>query len=358
MIDLRYIPFVLDKSMQAETAPFQFGLYSDKFGKFLVELCAEFGPCGQNIPNFNTVSKFNIVRQSKCAMFFNTWASFRINNIKYSHESRVFKNQFGEICMIRNMNPYSLKNKNNKEFVKSVANIIKRLCFFCAHKTKVNKLTKSLKYEKDWQGVLTAALTYNDKDYIVEKFDDGTYNYFLVDKQSKLPDYHTPFSIMDPSNYDMKDKSCWNSMSTIKFMNTSFKCRDAYLAYLLLTGASDAKICKNGYSLEEANEWRGTPKSVVEAEILLSKQQQIIDTVEDIKIKYRTEVNNYITEATKKNTLPDSFRKLGQDKQIETIQDKYVDKFYDIVNGTILDPNDENDRQMMSVDIKCQFSGF
>lgn len=361
MIDLRYIPFVLDKSMQAETAPFQFGLYSDKFGKFLVELCAEFGQCGQNVPNYTSISKFNIISRSKRVMFVNAYASYKINGIKYNYESRVFKNQFGEICMIRNINVASIKVikvVDNEAFVKSVASIIKRLCFFCAHKNKIDKLAKSLKYKEDYQGVLTASLRYNDNNYIVEKFDDGTFNYFLVDKQSKLPDYNKPFSIMHPSNYDMKDKSCWNSKSTDKFMHTSFTCRDAYLVYLLLTGASDSKIRRNGYSLEEANEWRGTPKSVLEAEILLSKQQQIIDAAIDITVKYHNEVNAYITEASKRNVLPESFKKLGQDKQIEKIREKYIDQFYDIVNGTILDPNDENDRQMMSVDIVCQFVGF
>ena len=237
--------------------------------------------------------------------------------------------------------------------------IIKRLCFFCAHKNKIDKLAKSLKYKENWQGLLTASLRYNDNDYIVEKFDDGTFNYFLIDKKSKHPNYYQPFSIMYPSNYDMKDKSCWNSKAADKFMHTSFTCRDAYLVYLLLTGASDSKIRRNGYSLEEANEWRGTPKSVLEAEILLSKQQQIIDAIKDITDKYHNEVNTYITEASKRNTLPESFKKLGQDKQIEKIKDKYIDKFYDIVNKTILDPYDENDRQMMvmGIDIGWQFCG-
>lgn len=357
MIDLRYIPFVKDKSMSDKTAPFQFGLYSDKFGKFLIELCAEFGNCGQNVPSFNSIAKFNIIGPSKRAMFVNTYASYRINGIKYNYESRVFKNQFGEICMIRNISVPNIEVVDNEAFIKSVASIIKRLCFFCAHKNKIDKLSKSLKYKEDWKGVLTASLRYNDNDYIVKKFDDGTFNYFLVDKQSKLPDYNQPFSIMYPSNYDMKDKSCWNSKATDKFMHTSFTCRDAYLVYLLLTGASDSKIRRNGYRLEEVIEWRGTPKSILEAEILLSKQQQIIDTVKDIAVKYHNEVNTYITEASKRNALPESFKKLGQDKQIEKIKDKYIDKFYDIVNRTILDPYDENDRQMMGIDIGCQFSG-
>ena len=121
MIDLRYIPFVKDKSMSDKTAPFQFGLYSDKFGKFLVELCAEFGQCGQNVPIFNSISKFNIIGPSKRVMFVNTYSSYPINGIKYRYKCRVFKNQFGEICMIKNINVATIKVVDNKAFVKSVA---------------------------------------------------------------------------------------------------------------------------------------------------------------------------------------------------------------------------------------------
>lgn len=121
--------------------PIRFGLYSDKFAKFMVELAAEFGQNNGNQLPSDAIHYSNDFGRSVSQTFIQLFKQKRgffdivpggyyINQETTDHgRHKIFKNQFGEVCMTK-ATFTSLSSCNDQEklrhyFSRYISNLIR-----------------------------------------------------------------------------------------------------------------------------------------------------------------------------------------------------------------------------------------
>ena len=320
--------------------PIKFGLYSDKFANFMFELFAEFdNPCNEpSRKTYNMVVAHNWVSRYISSMFsdYNKFYPFTDDDTgAYSKfNDFVFKSQNGEVCMMRAAHPRT-KVRTNKEIVKSIANAINKLaCISVNFHTVQNKIKKLIgnnknyyqSYEMEHRGVnYTVNVYIRSKDY----FETVCY----VKRSDKSVRRNVDFkkvNVLNPyTHFDLSDNTYKNPNYNIKFLHTSFTTRDAYLIYLLLTGASNKKLAKEGYSQTEIDEMVGKPLNLLEYEIVQAEYKNANNEIDKINKEFEDEA------IALKRKLADNFKEINDAYEIgfKKLVDKYQSQYNETVNN-------------------------
>lgn len=318
--------------------PIKFGLYSDKFANFMFELFAEFdNPCNEpSRKTYNTVVEFNWLSRSISSMFsgYNKFYPFTENDTgAYSKfNDFVFKSQNGEVCMMRAARE-RMKVHTDKEIVKSIANAINKLaCISVNFHTVQNKIKQLIgdnknycqSYEMEHSGV-----NYTVNVYLRREDDFATACYVKsIDKSVCDVDFKK-INVLNPyTHFDLSDKTYKNPNYNIKFLHTSFTTRDAYLIYLLLTGASNKKLAKEGYSQTEIDEMVGKPLNPLEYELVKTEYENANNEIDRINKELEAEA------IVLKNKFADNLKEISAAYEIgfKKLVDKYQSQYNETVN--------------------------
>ena len=322
--------------------PIKFGLYSDKFANFMFELFAEFdNPCNEpSRKTYNTVVALNWISRSISSMFsgYNKFYPFTENDTgAYSKfNDFVFKSQNGEVCMMRAAR-MGMKVHTDKEIVKSIANAINKLaCISVNFHTVRNKIKQLIgdnenycqSYEMEHKGVnYTVNVYVRSKDYF-----ETAFYVKHIDKSVCNVDFKK-VNVLNPyTHFDLSDNTYKNPNYNIKFLHTSFTTRDAYLIYLLLTGASNKKLAKEGYLQTEIDEMVGKPLNLIEYEIVQAEYKNANNEIDKINKEFEDEAialkNKFI------NVVKAINASLSDDYEIEfkKLVYKYQSQYNETVN--------------------------
>lgn len=271
-----------------------FGLKGDKFVKFMVELCAEFNAKANSdtkVSLHNDIMNYDMLRPINSVMFLSDYISD--THIPSAQETvsnlfdKLFKIETGEVCMLLNK---QYRNKycpvDNNDLVNKVAKTLNKLvCLNATHdflNNKIQTIDVTKKNPRDCVFVTIDRSIYKFKIDLTKpkvteaikrnptqnNFTGRDCDCFMIIDMYKTLRYITPNDKDYPYKKIIKEEAekYWNPQSTKPFFHTSFTCRDVYLIFLLLTGASKKTILKN-YSEDEIAEMVGTDKDVLDQEI-------------------------------------------------------------------------------------------
>lgn len=315
-----------------EDMPIRFGLYSDKFARFMSELMSS-----TSVTSKLSSSKYrDILEMTGVAVQLSNLSSLskcKCEKTRVSaSEGKLFKNQFGEICMVKTkLSPLSYYD--NAYNLTKIAKAIKKIAIldtvFDNLDTEItdffeNQLPDSVdpfkqKYlfkhgKHDYCVILNPAvqdkielklpLTFKDIDVYVKD------NVKKNCKSSNIQQYtHINLSsIRYPYRHAKsiaEERKIWNAKSTKRFLNTSFTIRDAYLIANLLAGKTKNDNCLKAYSQSEIDEMVGVKHDPLYSGIIestaetvdMSKanlRKQCIDEIE----RLQTATNDKIAEIT------------------------------------------------------------
>ena len=285
--------------------PIRFGLYSDKFARFMSELMSS-----TSVMSKMSSSKYrDILEMTGVAVQLSNSSSLskcKCEKTRVSaSEGKLFKNQFGEICMVKSkLSPLSYYD--NAYNLTKIAKAIKKSAIletvFDNLDTEItdffeNQLPDSVdpfkqKYlfkhgkhdycvilKPDVHDVhdkieLKLPLTFKDIDVFVKDIvkknckSSNVQQYKLVDLSSIRYPYRHAKSIDE-------EQKIWNNKSTKRFLNTSFTIRDAYLVSNLLAGKSKNDNCLKAYSQSEIDEMVGVKHDPLYSGIIESTAETV-----------------------------------------------------------------------------------
>ena len=295
---LKYIDGSSDISI--EDMPIRFGLYSDKFARFMSELMSS-----TSVMSKMSSSKYrDILDMTDVAVQLSNPSSLsKCEKTRVSvSEGKLFKNQFGEICMVKSkLSPLSYYD--NTYNLTKIAKAIKKIAIldtvFDNLDTDItdffeNQLPDSvdpfkqkylfkhgkhdycviLKPDVQDKIELKLPLTFNDIDVFVKDNvkknckSSNVQQYKLVDLSSIRYPYHHAKSMAE-------ERKIWNNKSTKQFLNTSFTIRDAYLVANLLAGKSKNDNCLKAYSQSEIDEMVGVKHDPLYSGIIESTSETV-----------------------------------------------------------------------------------
>lgn len=289
-------------NISIEDMPIRFGLYSDKFARFMSELMSS-----TSVTSKLSSSKYrDILEMTGVAVQLSNLSSLskcKCEKTRVSaSEGKLFKNQFGEICMVKTkLSPLSYYD--NAYNLTKIAKAIKKIAIldtvFDNLDTEItdffeNQLPDSVdpfkqKYlfkhgKYDYCVILNPAvqdkielklpLTFKDIDVYVKD------NVKKNCKSSNIQQYtHINLSsIRYPYRHAKsiaEERKIWNNKSTKRFLNTSFTIRDAYLVSNLLAGKSKNDNCLKAYSQSEIDEMVGVKHDPLYSGIIESTAETV-----------------------------------------------------------------------------------
>ena len=334
-----------------------FGLKGDKFAKFMVELCAEFGVKANSdakVSLHNDIMNYNMLRPINSVMFLTDWkGDVHIPSAQESVSNlfdKLFKIETGVVCMLLNKqyrNDYC--PVDNNDLIKKVAKTLNRLV--CLNATydflnnKIRTIDVTKQNPRDRVFVTIGQSTYKFKiDFAKPRvaeaiklnptqnnFTGRECDCFIVDERYNTLLYITPNDKDYPYKKIIKEEAekYWNPQSTKPFFHTSFTCRDVYLIFLLLTGASKKTILKN-YSEDEIAEMVGTDKDVLDQEICKAAYDELDTFTKKFHEEAQCEIDRIEYEfkcmliEVKKARIADLVAKLN------TLNGEYLDKIKEL----------------------------
>lgn len=321
--------------------PIKFGLYSDKFANFMFELLAEFDN-PSNDPSrktYNTVLAHRWISRAISSMLsgYNKYYPFAKDDTgAYSKfNDVVFKSQNGEVCMMRAAHYPRIKVHMDKEIVKSIANAINKLaCISVNFHTVHNKIKQLIGDNKNYRQ--TYEMKHRDVNYTVNVYlrreDDFETVCYVKNRDKSVcnVDFKKVNALKNPYDYfDLSDKTYKNPNYNIKFLHTSFTTRDAYLVYLLLTGASNKKLAKEGYLQTEIDEMVGKPLNPLEYELVEAEYKNANNEIDKINKEFEDEA------IALKHKFADNFKEINDAYEIgfKKLVDKYQSQYNETVNN-------------------------
>lgn len=322
--------------------PIKFGMYSDKFANFMLEFLAEFdNDC--NDPDRrtnNVVIEHGWLSRSISSMFLdhNRFYAFAEDDNKQWSKFKdiIFKSQNGEVCMMRANNVKRMILYTNKEIIKSIANAINKLaCIsvnYHAVQNKIKQLIGNNKnyrqtYEIEHKGIrYNVNVYYRGEDDFVISWNAHEIDQSVCDIDPKT--FRSLNSLNPYDHFDLSDNTYRKPNLNIKFLNTSFTTRDAYLVYLLLTGASKRKLAKEGYTQDEIDEMVGEALNPLECELVKSEYENVNKEIDKVNEEFAVEARAL------KNKLADNIKTIRDTYELmfKQLNDKFKSQYDDIVN--------------------------
>ena len=340
-----------------------FGLKGDKFVKFMVELCAEFNVKANSdakVKLHNDIINYNLIRPINSVMFLTDYnGDIHIPSAQETTSNlndKLFKIETGEVCMLLNK---QYRNKyyptDNNVLVNRVAKTLNKLvCLnatydFLNNKIRTIDVTKKKTYLRDH--IVDYILVTIDRSIYKFKIDltkpkvteaikrNPTQNNFTgrdCDCFMSVEGYNT-LRYVTPNDKDYPYKKIikeeaekyWNPQSTKPFFHTSFTCRDVYLIFLLLTGASKKTILKN-YSKDEIAEMVGTDKDVLDQEICKAAYDELDTFTKKFHEEAKYEIDRIEEEFKRKLIEVKKARIADLVAKLNTLNDEYMDKIKEL----------------------------
>lgn len=346
-----------------------FGLKGDKFAKFMVELCAEFNSKANSdtkVSLHNDIIDYDMLRPINSVMFLTDWIGD--GHIHSAQESvsnlfdKLFKIETGEVCMLLSK---QYRNKycpvDNNDLINKVAKTLNRLVWLNATYDFLNNKIRTIDVAKqnprDCVFVTIGQSTYKFKiDFTKPRvaeaikrnptqnnFTGRECDCFIVDENlnrrwnvtkdvnKTVLRYIAPGDKNHPYKKIIKEEAekYWNPQSTKPFFHTSFTCRDVYLVFLLLTGASKKTILKN-YSEDEIAEMVGTDKDVLDQEICKAAYDELDAFTKKFHEEAQCEIDRIEYEFKCKLIKVKKARIAHLVAKLTTLNDKYMDKIKEL----------------------------
>lgn len=333
-LPVRVLKYVDGSSnIPVEDTPIRFGLYSDKFARFMSELMDITSIMSKMSSNkYRDILEMTDVGGNAgiSVQLSNPSSICKCENTRVSvSEGKLFKNQFGEICMVKSkLSPLSYYcNEHN---VAKIAKAIKKIAildtvfdeldaeitdFFenqipdSVDPFKQKYIFKHGKHDycvmlSDKTSVrdkveLKLPLTFLDVDVFVKDNDSKNnksasfQQYTHIIQASVRYPYHHAKSINE-------ERKIWNAKSTKPFLNTSFTIRDAYLIANLLAGKTKNDNCLKSYSQSEIDEMVGVKHDPLYSGIIESTAETVDVTKSSLRKQCIAEIERLQTIANKK----------------------------------------------------------
>lgn len=327
-------------------SPIKFGMYSDKFANFMLEFLAEFGnDC--NDPDRrtnNVVIEQRWLSRSISSMFLahNKFYAFAEDDNKQwsKFKDTIFKSQNGEVCMMRANNVKRMNLYTDKEIIKTIANAINKLACISVNYNEVqNKIKLFIGNNKNYRQ--TYLMEHKGIKYTANVYYRGYYGgkddfeicWYAHEIDQSVCDidpktFRSLNSLNPYDHFDLSDNTYRKPNLNIKFLNTSFTTRDAYLIYLLLTGASKRKLTKEGYTQTEIDEMVGEALNPLECELVKSEYENINKEIDKLNEEFAAEVRAL------KNKLADNIKTIRDTYELmfKQLNDKFKSQYDDTVD--------------------------
>ena len=334
-----------------------FGLKGDKFAKFMVEMCAEFNVKANfdaKVYLHNIIMKYKLLCPIYSGMFESHWKNGTYISSAYmavkNLNDKLFKLESGEVCMLldsKYRDRYHLADNN--KLVNNVANALHRLV--CLNAT----------YDYLNAKIQTIDVTKNPRDYVCVTIGNSTYKFkigytptrvseaiqgnpnrnnftgkdcdcFMIGESCKKPLQYILLGHKDhPYKKIIKEEAekYWNPQSTKRFFHTSFTCRDVYLIFLLLTGASKKVILKN-YSEDEIREMVGNDKTVINEELFKAAYNELDEFTKDFYSDAKRSLDAIEAEFHRKLAEVKKARIAELLAKLNTLNNEYIDKIKEL----------------------------
>ena len=319
-------------NIPVEDTPIRFGLYSDKFARFMSELMDI-----KSIMSKMSSNKYRDIREMTDAgnagisvQLSNPSSLCKCENTRVSvSEGKLFKNQFGEICMVKSkLSPLSYYD--NAYNLTKIAKAIKKSAIletvFDNLDTEItdffeNQLPDSVdpfkqKYlfkhgKYDYCVTLSNKTSVRDKIELKLPLTFSDIDVFVKDNDSKsaASSYQQPYTYINQSSVRYpyhhaksinEERKIWNAKSTKPFLNTSFTIRDAYLIANLLAGKTKNDNCLKHYSQTEIDEMVGVKHDPLYSGIIESTAETVDVTKSSLRKQCIAEIERLQTVTNKK----------------------------------------------------------
>lgn len=348
-----------------------FGLKGDKFAKFMVELLAEFcvnANADSKVKLYKDILDYEMLRPIYSELFSSVWKDD--GHILSAQESvtnlndKLFKIETNEICMLLNK---KYRNKyhpvDNDDLVNKVAKTLNKLVCLNATYDYLNAKIQTIDVAKNPRGHVFVTIGQSIYKFKIDfskfmnaetiqhnptqnNFTGRDCNCFMVLDQYNFNRRFNPakkavnaktlrYISLGHKDHPYKKiikeevEKYWNPQSTKKFFHTSFTCRDVYLIFLLLTGASKKVILKN-YSEDEVAEIVGKDINVVDQEIC----KVAYDELDTFTKKFHEETKKKLDkiEYEFKRKLVDVKKARIEElvTKLSTLNDEYMDKLKEL----------------------------
>lgn len=322
---LKYVDGSSD--IPVEDTPIRFGLYSDKFARFMSELMDITSIMSKMSSNkYRDILEMTDAGNAGISVQLSNSSSLcKCENTRVSvSEGKLFKNQFGEICMVKSkLSPLSYYY--NEHNVAKIAKAIKKIAIldtvFDELDAKItdffeNQLPDSVdpfkqKYlfkhgKHDYCVTLSNKTSVRDKIELKLPLTFSDIDVFVKDNDSKsaASSYQQPYTYINQSSVRYpyhhaksinEERKIWNAKSTKPFLNTSFAIRDAYLIANLLAGKTKNDNCLKLYSQAEIDEMVGVKHDPLYSGIIESTAETVDTSKANLRKQCIAEIENLQT---------------------------------------------------------------